>query len=94
MAARSRVRAVYYAVPAFESIPGRSLAEHLAAALVARGVVEHVDVVGERLPVLRETKMPAVWCDLGPVGTIVERAVAVADACGDALRGWVVRPSG
>lgn len=54
-------RAIYYAVPAFSSVPGRALAEQLAAALVARRVAPAVDVVGERRPILRETKMPAVW---------------------------------
>ncbi len=85
-------RAIYYAVPAFSSVPGRALAEQLAAALTSRKVAATVDVVGERLPVLRETKMPAVWCELGPVGLTVTQAVAVADACGDALRAWVARP--
>ena len=87
-------RALFYAVPSFESIPGRALAGLLADALVARAVVRQVEVIGVRLPVLRETRMPAVWCELGPVGSIVERAVGLADACGDALRGWVARPSG
>jgi len=87
-------RAFFYAVPGFESAAGRSLAGQLAAALVARQVVDEVDLIGRRLPILRETRMPAVWCELGPVGQIVERAVSVADACTDAVTSWAVRPSG
>jgi N-acetylmuramoyl-L-alanine amidase len=90
----SAARSIFYAVPAFESVAGRALAEHLRASLVARQVVPEVELVGMRLPILRETRMPAVWCELGPVGPLTERAVAVADACGDALIGWAVRPSG
>lgn len=87
-------RSIYYAVPAFESAAGKALASCLRTALVARRVVPDVDLVGMRLPILRETRMPAVWCELGPVGSLVERAVAVADACGDAVITWAVRPSG
>ena len=87
-------RAVFYAVPAFESIAGRALATQLRATLLGRRIVSDVDVVGQRLTILRETKMPAVWCELGPVGVMVARAPAVADAVVDALAGWAVRPSG
>lgn len=81
-------RALYYAVPGFESVAGRSLAGQLRQALIGRGVLEEVELVGVRLPVLRETRMPAVWCELGPVGLVAERSVQIATACGDALLAW------
>ena len=49
----------YFAVPHFESFGGRALATSLAIAL--DGVVSSdPTIVGMRLPVLRETRMPAV----------------------------------
>ena len=33
-----------------------------------------------RLPVLRETRMPAVLCQLGPSGPVVERTAELAQA--------------
>ena len=86
-------RVVYYAVPAFESVAGRALAIQLRDALVSRRVVDEVALIGQRLPVLRETRMPAVWCELGPVRHVTEHAVHIAAACGDALTAWARNPS-
>ncbi len=41
-----------------------------------------------RLPVLRETRMPAVLCSLGPVRTAVDATDAVTDAVVAALTTW------
>ena len=41
------------------------------------------------LPVLRETRMPAVVCELGPPLMFVERSSDVARAVRQALDTWV-----
>jgi N-acetylmuramoyl-L-alanine amidase len=77
----------YFEIEGFTSHGGRSLAHQCAAAL--RGILEHeVDATGMRLPVLRETRMPAVWCRLGPAPLVVERAAAVTEALRDAVTTW------
>ena len=40
---------------------------------------------GMRLPVLRETRMPAVLCELGPVRVVVDRPRDVSSAVADAV---------
>jgi len=77
----------YFAVPTFESIGGRAL---------ATGIVVHwgssslpaPEVLGMRLPVLRETRMPAVLCSLGPVRAAVDATDAVTDAVTEAVTAW------
>ena len=46
-----------------------------------------------RLGILRETRMPAVWCRLGPPAHVVEQAAAVTDALREAIITWCVDPS-
>ena len=79
-------RIAYYAVPAFESAGGRSLAHLVERHL--RDVVGRAEIVGLRLPILRETKMPAVLVTLGPTQEIAERADRIADAVFMALLAW------
>ena len=80
----------YFAVPHFESFGGRALATSLAIAL--DGIVSSdPTIVGMRLPVLRETRMPAVVVTLGPVRAIVDAAEAVSRAVEVALRAWMHR---
>jgi N-acetylmuramoyl-L-alanine amidase len=82
----------YYAVPAFESVGGRSLAEQVAARLDALGLEIRPSVVGMRLSVLRETRMPAVLCTLGPVRAVVDRSPALAEALLGAIVAWLRTP--
>ena len=56
----------------FESAGGRSLALQLVDSLSATGVLGAVTVAGMRLPVLRETRMTAVVCSLGPVQRVTD----------------------
>ena len=78
----------YYQVPEFESAAGKSLATGLAEQL--RGVVPvEPTVEGIRLPVLRETRMPAVLCRVGPVRSIADDPERFAAGCATALRNWV-----
>lgn len=77
----------YFEIDGFTSHGGRALAHACAVALQA--VLEtEVATQGMRLPVLRETRMPAVWCRLGPAPLVVERAAAVTDALRDAITAW------
>jgi N-acetylmuramoyl-L-alanine amidase len=80
----------YYRVPSFESVEGRNLAEQLVRRLrTTSGPEAHV--TGLRLPVLRETRMPAVLCVIGPARTASDRAAAVATAVIEALEAWLSR---
>jgi N-acetylmuramoyl-L-alanine amidase len=81
----------YFAVPSFESVGGRSLATR---------ITEELDPVlgrppalqGMRLPVLRETRMPAVLCALGPVRDVVDATDAISAAIVAAIGSWAAAP--
>jgi N-acetylmuramoyl-L-alanine amidase len=79
----------YYRTAGFESSGGHRLAdlmvENLGASVVG-------DAVGLRLPVLRETKMPAVLSEVGPVRAVLDRAPLIANALVNALDAWVRDP--
>ena len=81
----------YFAVPTFESVGGRTLAartvDHLGGILVTEP-----ELLGMRLPVLRETRMPAVLCSLGPVRDVVDATDAITGAIVAALEDWVASP--
>ena len=47
---------------------------------------------GMRLSVLRETRMPAVLCSLGPVRDVVDSTDAISAAIVDSMSGWTVAP--
>ena len=80
----------YYAVPGFESQGGRRLgsllAEHLFVTLGSCA-----EPKGMRLAVLRETRMPAVLCELDPRHAD-EHLPVLAAALTSALRRWVEGP--
>ena len=81
----------YFAVPTFESIGGRSLAVHVTSRLVdVLPSAPHTE--GMRLPVLRETRMPAVLCSLGPVRDVVDSTDRITDAIVAAVRAWNEAP--
>jgi N-acetylmuramoyl-L-alanine amidase len=82
----------YFAVPAFESLSGRRLAERCAVALESRRLAAHVDVNGRRLAVLRETRMPAVLCTIGPIRDAINSARAITGAICDGLASWTQLP--
>jgi N-acetylmuramoyl-L-alanine amidase len=75
-------------VPTFESVGGRTLAECLTNELSRCGL-DLDEPTGLRLPVLRETKMPAVLCSFAPVRTAVDAAPAIGAAIGRALHTWM-----
>ena len=71
-----------------ESPGGRRLAELVQAAVpVALGVTD-AGVHGMSVPLLRETRMPAVLIEVGPASAVVEGAPALAAALATALGRW------
>ena len=81
----------YFATAGFESMGGRALAIRCTDALDAL-FPEPLEVVGRRLPILRETRMPAVWCRLGPGTTVVTQAPLIAHALTEAVVDWCFQP--
>lgn len=79
-------RIAYYAVPAFESAGGRALAVLMERHL--RDIVPGLRVEGMRIPILRETKMPAVLLSVGPEVFVVQRSHRIAEAIFLALLAW------
>ena len=83
----------YFAVPTFESIGGRALADH-----TVRHLTPVLDVApelsGMRLAVLRETRMPAVLLSLGPVRSVVDATDAITTAMVAAIDDWGTSPLG
>lgn len=82
----------YYGVPGFESVGGHHLATLIERQFADLALHRPIQVLGMRLPVLRETRMPAVVCSLGTVRTIVDQAPAVADELVTALADWIRHP--
>lgn len=81
----------YFAVPSFESVGGRSLATRIVRELDP--VLEAPPVLtGMRLPVLRETRMPAVLCSVGPVRSVVDRTNLLTEAVTRAVSSWSEAP--
>jgi N-acetylmuramoyl-L-alanine amidase len=87
-----RASIAYYATAGFESAGGRALAERIAAAFEMAELVPPVQISGMRLPVLRETRMTAVVCEIGPVQRIVDAAPAAAELVVSALAAWAASP--
>lgn len=83
----------FYGVPQFESAGGRALAERIAAACATVGGGIDVPVVqGRRLPVLRETRMPAVVLTVSSVQTTLDHTARLVDAVVGALESWAREP--
>jgi N-acetylmuramoyl-L-alanine amidase len=88
----------YFAVPSFESVGGRRLATGIAESLGSVALDPTTSrpsrpaVEGMRLPVLRETRMPAVLCVLGPARQVVDASPLISEALVEALSGWITAP--
>ncbi len=78
----------YYETPTFVSQGGKSLAEQIVRELNQSGV-HAVRSIGMRLPVLRETRMPAVVCTLGNSVSLMEDQKTFAQALATAISIWV-----
>ena len=82
----------FYQVPTFTSIGGQSLANRIVQHLDQRLPEVRARAHGLRIPILRETKMPAVLCSLGPQNVVLQRSQAAADAILTAIVSWLERP--
>ncbi len=86
-------RCAFYATSGFRSEGGERLATLLAAALAGdAALATAVGVEGMRLSVLRETRMPAVVCELAPARTVVEQGARLADIVREVVIAWVADP--
>jgi N-acetylmuramoyl-L-alanine amidase len=84
--------AAFYSTTGFESAGGRQLAHLLVEQLQPIARLEVVEPCGRWLPILRETRMPSVFCTLGPPDQIVAETAELAAAVHRALREWVTEP--
>ncbi len=71
-----------------ESPGGRRLAETIQRCLPGALLVPDEGAHGMSLPILRETRMPAVVVEIGPAATVVEQATPLAAALAEALGAW------
>lgn len=77
----------YFSAPTYESAGGRALAMRVAEHWCTE-LLPVPEVRGMRLPVLRETRMPAVLCSLGPVRVAVDATDAITTAVVSAVMDW------
>ena len=92
-ASASESRVAYYSQRNWESVGGHRLADLIVGALQTRTIpTMDLEAVGMRLAVLRETRMPAVSCELGPADEVVPALPEVTRAMADAIAAWIVEP--
>lgn len=77
----------YYSGYSYESVAGRLLAEEIASGL-GLSLSAPSEVRGMTLPVLRETRMPAVVIEIGPLEEVVEHSSTIAASLADAVIAW------
>jgi len=82
-------RIQYYSVPGFESAAGHSLSEQLADGVLHPFRRSDIEVRGARLPILRETRMPAVLWQLGPTSNIIAHTPTIVRGVVLAVENWV-----
>lgn len=82
----------YFSTQGFESEGGKHLAELLQSALEKVLDDQEIQIVGMRSPLLRESRMPAVECRLGPRNTAVERQGSIARGISASLSAWMKNP--
>jgi N-acetylmuramoyl-L-alanine amidase len=75
-----------------ESVGGRLLAEAVQRAVPLVLGIPDLGATGMSLPVLRETRMPAVTVEIGPTSLVVERGPSLAEALVTALSDWASGP--
>lgn len=99
----SHCRTDYFSTEGFHSEGGFRLAHRCADAL-DRGLRVHLEASsdettaticsGRRLPILRQTRMPAVLCTLAPASTVVLATAEIADSLAGAITDWLANPAG
>ena len=81
----------YFATRGFESVGGRALAQRFSE-MLAPVLAVPTPATAMRLPILRETRMPAVWCRLGPGSTVVPQTPRIAQGLAQAVIDWCLDP--
>ena len=84
--------ASFYAARAFESIGGRRLAELVLDEIDDEVFPPDAAAVGMQLPILRETRMAAVVCEVGPPALVVEHTGDLAQSLTRAFTRWARTP--
>lgn len=84
----SACRTAFWSGTHDDSPGGRRLAELVQDAVPAALGVTDGGVHGMALPILRETRMPAVLVEVGPAGAVVEHTPTLAAALSRALGQW------
>ena len=87
-----RCSTAYYAARAFESIGGRRLAELVLDEIGGDVFPPAGPPNGMQLPILRETRMAAVVCEMGPPAVVVEHTGEVAVDLARAFVRWARGP--
>ena len=82
----------FYAARAFESIGGRRLAEVVLDEVSGDVFPASGEATGMQLPILRETRMAAVVCEMGPPGVVVEHTAELAESFARAFARWAHGP--
>ena len=85
-------RSAHYAGHRYESAGGRRLAELIQASVPPALGLPDGGVRGMALAVLKETRMPAVVCELGPPQRVVPASAELAQALAKAVAEWVASP--
>jgi len=86
-----RCSASYFSTTGFSSPGGLALAELLAGSLIAKGFSDAV-ALGQRLPVLRETRMPVVVLRIGEPSRLLRSTPELAEAITVAVGAWLEDP--
>ena len=81
----------YFSMSGFESVGGKALAQRCCASLTPL-LAAPAPARAMRLPILRETRMPAVWCRIGPGAVVVPRAPRIALTLAEAVIEWCLDP--
>ena len=99
----SYCRTDYFATSGFHSEGGLRLAHHCANALdlalrvplmESKTEASAAVCTGRRLPILRQTRMPAVLCTLAPPSTVVLATGELAYGLAGAIADWLDDPAG
>ena len=85
-------RCAFYQTEGYSSPGGQRLAELVHRRTADALGVAALGVRGMGLPVLRETRMPAVVCEIGPASHLVERGPVAVEAVADAIVSWATGP--
>ncbi|MGQ0520473.1 MAG: peptidoglycan-binding protein [Actinomycetota bacterium] len=91
-ASGSGCTSAHYAGHHYESAGGRRLAQLVQSVVPGAVGIGDLGVRGMAIPVLKETRMPAVVCELGPPDTVVARTAELAAVLGKVLAAWAASP--